>query len=65
MLNETFPYKGVGETRVQFRHRLDKVEDYLNSDQFGDTPDSLLRLSKSYRLRAEELLTRKGGRLPK
>ena len=64
-LNEKFPFKGVGETRQQFRRRLDKVENYLNSDEFGASSDSLSRLAKAYRDRAEDLIARNGGRLPK
>lgn len=64
-LNEKFPFKGVGETRAQFRRRLDKVEDYLNSDGFGDFPGSLLRLGKAYHARSGDLTAHEGRRLPK
>ena len=65
MLNEKFPFKGVGETREQFRRRLDKVEEFLNSEDFGKSEDSLTNLAKAYRARAEDLVRRQGGRLPK
>ena len=65
LLNEKFPFKGVGETREQFRRRLDKVEDFLNSEEFGQSTGSLASLAKAYRSRAEDLVRRQGGRLPK
>ncbi len=65
LLTHNFPHKGIGETPEQFRRRLDKVEEHLNSKDFGKTPGALLCLSKSYRERAEDLKARHGHRLPK
>ena len=65
LLTHNFLHTGVDETLAQFRVRLDKVEQHLNSRDFGKTPDALLRLSKSYRGRAEDLDARHGHRLPK
>jgi hypothetical protein len=65
LLTHNFLHTGVDETLAQFRVRLDKVAQHLNSRDFGKTPDALLRLSKSYRGRAEDLKARHGHRLPK
>ena len=62
--NHKFAHTGVGETAARFRRRLDLVEEHLNSDAFGNDPCALLRLAKSYRARAEDLVRRRGDRLP-
>ena len=54
------------ETPTQFRQRIQKVEDHMNSDAFA-APDGngLLGLAKSLRSRCEAVVEAKGERLPK
>ena len=65
LLTHNFPHNGTCELPQQFRRRLDKVEAFLNSEEFGETPDALLRLCRSYTDRASALKVAKGHRLPK
>ena len=65
LLTHKFVHKGVGETLVQFRRRLDLVEQHFNSGEWSESPDALLRLGKSYRDRAEWVKANKGDRIPK
>ena len=65
LLTHNFPHKGAHELPQQFRRRLDRVEAFLNSQDFGASPDALLRLSKSYTDRALALKAANGRRLPK
>ena len=65
LLSHVFVTNRLGETLVQFRRRLDLVEDHLNSGAWSKSPDALLRLAKSYRCRAQEIKDRKGDRIPK
>ena len=58
-------HKGLSETPSQFRRRMDKVEEHLNSGEWSESPDALLNLSRSYRERARELQVRVGDRIPK
>ena len=56
----------VGETFPQFKRRMRKVQDFMNSDEFRRKPDGtgLSGLAKDLRKRCEDLRLRKGQRLP-
>ena len=56
----------VDETYPQFKRRMRKVQDLMNSDAFRREPDGtvLLGLAKDVRERCEELKGRHGQRLP-
>ena len=65
-LESDFQCRPIHETPNQFKARLQKVEDQLNSDDFS-APDGrgLEGLAKELRPRCEELVKRGGERLPK
>ena len=65
LLNTTYACRRVGETVGQFRTRLDKVEAHMNSDEFDAGGGGLEALAKELRARCEEVVRRKGERLPK
>ena len=66
LLREKFVCLRVGETFPQFRQRMKKVQDYMNSEEFAREPDGrgLAGLAKDLRARCEQLLDKKGERLP-
>ena len=55
----------VGETFEQFRRRMARVQDYMNSDEFRRQPDGagLPGLARDFLWRCEELQRRQGKRL--
>ena len=65
LLAEKFVCLRVGETYPQFKRRMRKVQDHMNSDEFCRSPDGrgLAGLAKSMRQRCEELHSREGKRL--
>jgi hypothetical protein len=66
LLNTNFAATRLDETPVQFRARMQKVEDYLNSAAFAQPGGSGLDgLARELRERCEEVIKRKGERLPK
>ena len=66
LLREKFVCLRVGETFPQFRQRMKKVQDYMNSEEFAREPDGrgLAGLANDLRARCEQLLDGKGERLP-
>ena len=66
LLREKFVCLRVGETFPQFKQRMRRVQDYMNSDEFARGPDGrgLQGLAKDLRARCEQLLDGKGERLP-
>ncbi len=65
-LDHEFPRALPGETFTQFRGRMNKVEDYLNSAGFAAREDGgLLVLSKDLRARCAAVVQRGGERLSK
>jgi hypothetical protein len=66
LLREKFVCLRVGETSPQFKQRMNKVQDYMNSEEFAREPDGrgLPGLAKDLRARCEQLLDKKGERLP-
>ena len=65
LLTHKFPAPRVGETLHQFRHRLDLIEEHLNSGAWSTSHGALRNLSKSYSDRAREVSARNGERIPK
>ena len=65
LLAHKFPAPRVGEALHQFRHRLDLIEEHLNSGAWSTSHDALRNLSKSYSDRAREVGARNGERIPK
>ena len=66
VLDHKFPRAHPGETRRQFRHRMDKVEEYLNSSDFAARENGGLRaLGKDLRDRCRAVVERNGERLSK
>ena len=66
LLDTKFMCARVNETECQFRARMKKVEDFMNSDEFAAKDGTgLLGLCKSLRSRCSEVLSRGGGRIPK
>ena len=66
LLMQEFVCVRVDETYPQFKRRMRKVQDLMNSDAFRREPDGtvLLGLAKDVRERCEELRGRHGQRLP-
>ncbi len=67
LLSHKFPCGRAGETLAQFRRRLDKVEEHMNSDEFradGDA-ESLLRICQCMRQRCQMISAAGGERIPK
>ena len=67
LLSHKFPCARVGETLVRFRRRLDKVEQHMNSPDFGKDGDaeSLLRICQCMRQRCRMIRDAGGERTPK
>ena len=66
LLDTEFAANKIFETPAQFRVRMQKVEDHLNSDEFArEDGRGLLGLAKDLRSRCEEVVRRGGERLPK
>ena len=66
LLDNDFAPERIDETPRQFRARMQKVEDHLNSPAFkAPGGQGLMGLAKELRPRCEELVRRKGERLPK
>jgi hypothetical protein len=66
LLMQEFVCVRVDETYPQFKRRMRKVQDFMNSDAFRRDPDGagLPGLAKDLRKRCEELKGRQGQRLP-
>ena len=65
-LDHKFPRAEPGESYTQFRTRMDKVEAYLNSDDFAARENGGLHaLAKDLRSRCRAVIARQGARLPK
>ena len=66
LLEVEFPCTRLHETPTQFRKRVQKVEDHMNSDAFA-APDGngLLGLAKCLRSRCEAVVLAQGERFPK
>ena len=65
-LDHKFPRAQPGETYIQFRRRMDKVEAYLNSDEFAARENGGLHaLGKDLRDRCRAVIARQGERLSK
>jgi hypothetical protein len=66
LLNTDFAATRLYETPSQFLVRMQKVEDYMNSAEFsGPDGRGLLGLAKDLRSRCQEVVRRKGERIPK
>ena len=66
LLDNDFCHPKLHESPAHFRQRMQKVEDYMNSNAFaGEGGDGLLGLTKSLRDRCEDVIKRGGERLPK
>ena len=66
VLDHEFPRANPGETRRRFRHRMDKVEECLNSSDFAARENGGLRaLGKDLRDRCRAVVERNGERLSK
>ena len=65
LLMEKFVCLRVGETFQQFRRRMARVQDYMNSDEFRRQPDGagFPGLVRDFLWRCEELQRRQGKRL--
>ena len=62
--NNDFACEHANETVEQFRRRMEKVAEHMNSASFG-TGGGLGSLAKQLRPRCEELVRVAGERLPK
>ena len=66
LLDTDFASNKLFETPAQFRLRMQKVEDHMNSDDFASPGGRGLEgLAKELRPRCEELIRCQGARLPK
>ena len=66
LLDTDFAHTKLHETPAHFRQRMQKVEDFMNSDSFAAPGGAgLLGLAKSLRTRCEEVVLRRGERIPK
>ena len=66
LLDNDFAANRLFESPSHFRERMQKVEDHLNSDAFASPSGmGLAGLARELRPRCEELIKRKGQRLPK
>ena len=63
-LDTDFASGKIFETPSQFRVRMQKVEDHMNSAAFT-RGGGLLSLAKQLRSRCKHIVKRKGGRIPK
>ena len=64
LLGTDFAARKLFETPAQFRARMQCVEDHMNSDAFA-RGGGLLVLAKDLWARCEDIIKRKGGRIPK
>ena len=66
LMRTRFRATRICETLGQFKARMLKVQDYMNSGEFGKDGDSgsLMRLCQSLRTRCEDVIDLKGERLP-
>ena len=64
LLENRFPCLHAQETVAQFRARMDRVVQHMNSDEFG-TGGGLPSLARDLRQRCQELVRLNGERLPK
>ena len=65
-LDHRFPRATPGETYAEFRKRMDKVEQYLNSDDFAARErGGLCALSRDFRERCAAVVRKAGERLSK
>ena len=63
-LSHRFPRSSPGETRARFANRMDKVVDYVNSDEFAARDGGgLLSLAQALRGRCERMSELQGERL--
>ena len=66
LLDTRFTCCRPNKTPKQFRKRLDSVQDHMNSEDFAvDGTVGLTDLAKSFRSRCEQVVFRKGERIPK
>ena len=66
LLDTDFVATKIHESPPQFKQRMKRVEDHLNSDAFAaPNGTGLLGLAKELRSRCEEVIRRKGQRIPK
>jgi len=67
LLRTRFRATRICETLWQFKARMYKVQEFMNSDEFSKDGDgeSLLRLCQSLRDRCQDIIASKGERLPK
>ena len=66
LLDTDSAHTKLHETPAHFRQRVQKVEDFMNSDSFTAPGGAgLLGLAKSLRARCEEVVLRRGERIPK
>ena len=66
LLDTDFVATKINESPPQFKQRMKRVEDHLNSDAFAaPNGTGLLGLAKELRSRCEEVIRRKGQRIPK
>ncbi len=66
LLMEKFVCLRIGETFPQFKRRMQKVQDYMNSEDFRQKPDGdgLFGLAKQLLPRCEELRRKRGSACP-
>ena len=63
-LEQKFPHWSPGETPAQFAHRMAKVQELINSDDFAaPSGGGLAMLARSMRSRCSRVLEMNGGRL--
>ena len=66
LLDGDFCHNKLFETTAHFKLRMQLIEDHLNSDDFTASGGrGLLGLAKDLRPRCQEIIARKGARLPK
>ena len=67
LLATDFICERVGETPAQFKQRMKRVENYMNSEEFADSDGGrgLLGLAKSLRHRCQKVVDAGGERIPK
>ena len=67
LLATDFICERVGETPAQFKQRMKRVENYMNSEEFADSDGGrgLLGLAKSLRHRCQKVVDAEGERIPK
>ena len=66
LLDTEFVSPSIYETVPQFARRMKRVQDYLNSSEFAaEGGEGLEGLARRLRERCQEVVKRKGERLPK